>query len=239
MIFLNERSEKTNKKQHYIMIDFIRGFAVLLMIIFHLTFDLNLFRILHIPFLNNPYWLGFGRFVLILFLICVGMGLAIVHKQQIKWRLVNKRLYKIGGWALIITIVTYMIIPKHFVFFGILHLIAVASLAGVFFVKRPRLSLLLCLMFVIPDLIFGPTLIPAAKWLKVIPADYIPFYPWFGIVLLGIYLESVNFHKIPLKRNYLTRPFEAMGKHSLKIYLLHQPILIGMLLFFNKLKQSL
>ena len=221
------------------MIDSIRGFAVLLMIIFHLTFDLHFFRMIHIPFLNNIYWLGFGRFILILFLICVGISLSIVHKRGIKWNLLKKRTFKIGGWALIITIVTYVIVPKYFIFFGILHCIAAASLAGVFFVKRPRLSLLLCFVLVIPDLIFHPTLFPVSEWLGVIPMDYIPLYPWMGVVLLGIYLESINFHKIPLKRNHLTRPFEAMGKHSLKIYLLHQPILMGILFILSRLRPSL
>ena len=54
--------------------------------------------------------------------------------------------------------------------------------------------------------------------------DYIPFYPWFGLVLLGVYLESINLHRIPLKRIFPVGFFEIMGKHSLKIYLLHRPI---------------
>lgn len=229
-------TEKTRSDtQRFLVIDVLRGLAVLLMIIFHLTFDLNFFRMIHIPFLNNIYWIGFGRFILILFLICVGLSLAIVHKEDIKWNLFKKRIYKIGAWALIITIITYMIVPRHFVFFGTLHCIAAASLAGIFFVKRPRLSLLICVVLVASDLIFHPTLIPVAEWLGVTPMDYIPFYPWVGIVLLGIYLESVNFHKIPLNRNYLTSPLESMGKHALKIYLLHQPVFIGMLFLFSRL----
>ena len=214
-------------RKRYIIIDVIRGLAVLLMIIFHLTFDLNFLRIIHIPFLNNIYWIGFGRFILILFLVCVGISLSIVHKENIRWNLFKKRIYKIGCWALIITIVTYKIAPKHFVFFGILHCIAVASLAGIFFVKRPRLSLLLCFVIVIPDLIFHPTIIPVAEWLGVIPMDYIPFYPWFGMVLLGIFLESMGFHRIPLRNTRLTRALGSMGQHSLKIYLIHRPILFG------------
>ncbi len=230
------KSGNRTDSQRYIMIDFLRGLAVLLMIIFHLTFDLYFFRILRITFLNNPYWLGFGRFILILFLICVGMSLAIVHKEGIRWEPAKRRFYKLGGWALLITIVTYIIIPRYFIFFGILHCIAVASLAGLFFVKRPWLSLFFCFVLVTTDLIFRPTFLPVAKWLGVISLDYIPLYPWFGIVLLGIYLESIHFHKIPLRRNFLIKPFETMGRHSLKIYLLHQPILIGLIFSFKMLK---
>jgi uncharacterized membrane protein len=235
---MRKGKEKTDKKERYLMIDFLRGLAVLLMIIFHLVFDLNYFRFVRITFLTNPYWIVFGRSILILFLICVGMGLAIVHKEGIRWNLVKRRFYKIGGWALVITIVTYILLPENFIFFGILHFIAFTSVVGVFFVHRPKLSLLLCLILVISDLIFQPTLIPISEWLGVTPADYIPFYPWMGIVLLGIYLESINFHKIPLKRNFLLKTFEAIGKHSLKIYLLHQPIIFGIFFFIYRLRSS-
>jgi len=232
---MTTENEKMPQTERYIMIDSLRGFGVLLMIIFHFIFDLNFFRIAHITFLANPFWIGFGRLILIIFLLCVGMGLALVHKTEIKWNLIKKRFYRIGGWALTITIITYILLPKHFIFFGVLHCIAVTSVVAVFFVNRPKLSLLLCLLLVIPHLIFQPTLIPISKWLGVSSADHTPIYPWIGIVFLGIYLESINFHKISLKKNLLTKPFELMGKHSLKIYLVHQPILFSMLFLFSKL----
>jgi len=231
-------NEKKPQIERYIMIDFLRGLGILLMIIFHFVFDLNFSRVVHITFLNNPFWIGFGRLILTIFLICVGMGLALVHKTGIKWSSVKKRFYKIGGWALIITIITYILVPKHFIFFGVLHCIAVASVVGIFFVNRPKLSLFLCLLLFIPHVIFQPTLIPISKWLGVIPIDHIPLYPWVGMVFLGIYLESINFHKIFLKKNLLTKPFELMGKHSLKIYLVHQPLLFSLLFLFSKLKDS-
>ena len=208
------------------------------MIIFHFIFDLEFFRLANFPFLGELYWMCFPRFIVFLFLICVGMGLALVHKNKIQWHLVRKRFLKLGAWAIVITVVTYILLPQNYIFFGILHCIATTSVAAVFLAKRPKLCLVLCLLIVIPALIFKPTLIPLEKWLGVVPADYIPFYPWIGIVLLGIFLESINVHKIPLKRNMLTRPFEIMGKHSLKIYLVHQPVLLGSLFLIYKLKTA-
>ena len=224
--------------ERHIMIDFLRGLGILLMIIFHFVFDLNFSRVFYITFLNNPLWIGFGRLILTIFLICVGMGLALAHKTGIQWSSAKQRFYKIGGWALIITIITYILMPKHFIFFGVLHCIAVMSVVCVFFVNRPKLSLLLCILIFLPYFIFQPTLIPLSKWLKVSSIDNTPLYPWIGMVFLGIYLESINFHKIYLKKNLVTKPFEVMGKHSLKIYLVHQPVLIGLLLLFSKLKDS-
>lgn len=128
--------EKTisGQTERYIMIDFLRGFAVLLMIIFHFAFDLNGFQFVKIDFVANPFWYALPRCIVFLFLVCVGIGLALVHKNGIKWGLVRKRLYKIGGWAFVISIVTYLLFPKNFVFFGILHCIAATSVAGVFLV---------------------------------------------------------------------------------------------------------
>lgn len=218
------------------MLDCIRGLAVCLMILFHLTFDLNYFRFIEPGFMASPYWLDFARFIVSLFLICVGMALAVVHRDGIRWRHVWRRFAKLGACAVGITIVTYILFPGNFIYFGVLHCIAVASVACVFFVGRPRLALGLFFLLVIPDIIFQPTLIPLSKWLHVVPLDYVPFYPYVGIVLLGIYLESIGVNRIPLARNLLTRPVAVLGRHSLVIYLLHQPILFGTLLLIYHFK---
>lgn len=224
---MKKELEGKDRKPRYLMIDVTRGFAVVLMIIFHAAFDLNTFGFVSIDFFKNAFWFDFPRFIVTLFLICVGVSLALVHKEGTKWVVIRKRFYKIGGWALVISAVTYLLFPKHFVYFGILHFIAVASVIGVFFVRLPRVSLLIGLLLVISNVIFQPTLLPLSQWIGVSPMDYIPLYPYFGIVLGGIFLESVNFHKIPIKRSFMTRPLEVMGQHSLKIYILHHPIIYG------------
>jgi uncharacterized membrane protein len=231
-----KKGHKANRREdRYLMIDILRGFAVLLMVIFHVAFDLNSFRFVSIDFIENTFWFSFPRFIVTLFLICVGMGLTLVHKEGIRWDAVRRRFFKIGGWALVITIITYFLFRENFVYFGILHCIAITSVVGVFFVRLPKLSLVVGIIMVGSNLVFQPTLIPMSKWLNVSPMDYIPFYPWFGVVLLGIFLEAVHFHRIPIQRSFLTRPFEVMGRHSLKIYLLHRPIIYGLIFLWSKL----
>lgn len=226
---------KSNRKsvgyqnKRFILIDCIRGLGVLLMIFFHFIFDLGFFGLAGITFLGHPYWLAFAKFIVSLFLVCAGIGLALVHKSRIRWDHLRKRFLLIGAWALVITIVTYVLIPGNFIFFGVLHCIAAGSVIGVFFVKRPRLSLFFSLLILGSGILWQPTLIPIKDWLGVEPVDYIPLYPYFGVVLLGIFLESIGFHQIPLKGNLLTKPLEFMGKHSLKIYLIHQPVFIVVL----------
>ena len=232
------RRDTPTPPQRFVLIDLWRGTAVLLMIVFHVAFDLNGFRFVSIDFSRNLFWYSLPRFVVFLFLTCVGLCLAMVHKAKIDWPSVGKRFFKIGGWALVVTVITYIFFPKNFVYFGILHCIAVASAVGVLFVHRPKLSLFLGLTLVVSDLIFDPKVIPLSRWLGVTPMDYIPFYPWFGVVLFGIYLESTDFHKIPVKMDWLTRPLAAMGRHSLKIYLLHRPIIFGMIFLLYKMKNT-
>ena len=232
---MKKGDERKGRDRRYFTIDVLRGFAVLLMVIFHVAFDLNSFGFVSIDFIENAFWFSFPRFIVTLFLLCVGMGLALAHKEGIRWAAVRRRFYKIGGWALVITIITYFLFRENFVYFGILHCIATTSVVGVFFVRLPKLSLVVGIILVVSNFVFQSTLVPMSKWLNVSPMDYIPFYPWFGVVLLGIYLESVNFHRIPIKRSFLTRPFEVMGKHSLKIYLLHRPIIYGLIFLFYRL----
>ena len=121
---MKKELEGKDRKPRYLIIDVMRGVAVLLMIIFHIAFDLNTFGFVSIDFFENVFWFFFPRFIVALFLVCVGVSLALVHKDGIRWVLVRKRFYKIGGWALVISAVTYVLFPKHFVYFGILHCIS-------------------------------------------------------------------------------------------------------------------
>ena len=229
------KTESKTCSKRYILIDVLRGFAILLMIFYHLIFDLNGFRLIKIDILGHPFWYALPRFIVSVFLVCVGMGLALAHKDGIRWDRALKRLIKIGVWALIITIVTYIVYPKNFVFFGILHCIFFASIIGLFFINRPKISLALGIILIIPALLFDFTLIPLSEWLDVKPFDYVPLYPWFGVVLFGIFIESLGLHKISIKRIFPINGLEIMGRHSLKIYIIHRPILIGLVFVLYQL----
>ena len=220
------------------MLDVLRGFAILLMVFFHLAYDLNLFRFIRIDLFNNPFWFTLPRFIVSVFLMCVGMSLVIVHQDGIRWDKVGKRAIKIGGWALAITVVTYILFPKSYVYFGILHCITVSGVAGVGFVNRPRISFFLGSAFLLSDWIFHPTLPSLSGWLGVHPMDHVPFYPWFGWVLIGIFLHAIRFHQAPLKKAASIRFLGFLGRHSLTIYILHRPVLYGTVLVLYQLKRT-
>lgn len=221
--------------ERYIIVDVMRGLAVVLMTFYHLVFDLNRFHLVRIDILGHPFWYGLPRFIVTIILLCVGLGLALAHKKGLDYARARRRLYVIGAWAIVISIVTYTLYPKNFVFFGILHCIFMASIIGLFFVGRPKASLVIGLLAIVPCLIFDFTIIPVSDWLGVKPMDYEPLYPRFGVVLVGIFLESIGMHKIPISRVFPVRLLEKMGRHSLKIYIIHRPVVMGLVLGLYRL----
>ena len=220
----------------FVFIDTLRGFAVILMVFFHLFFDLNLFKLVAIDVLKHPFWFWLPRWIVTVFLVCVGIGLALVHKNGIRWEHVWKRLIKIGGCALLITCTTLVLFPSQYIFFGILHCIAVSSVLGLLFVKYPKSSLLGFFVIILSYTIIKPSTEPLLDWLGIRPLDFIPIYPWFGMVLLGIFLESIHFHKISIRQIRVVRWMAYVGRHSLIIYLIHQPILFGVCYTIHKMR---
>ncbi len=212
-------------KNRYIFLDQLRGVAIVLMVIFHFAYDLNFFRFVHIEFIKDPLWYYFPRLITFLFLVCVGMSIGVVHQKKIRWKKVTKRFLVLSFWAAVFSVTTFFIFPERWIYFGILHCIALSSLVGVFFLKIPVISGLIGITALVLDIFFGIGL----PWIDLPhPAvDYIPFFPWFGAVLFGILLHRIEFHT--LKTDFLPRsPLAFLGKHSLLIYLLHQPILFGL-----------
>ena len=223
------------KQDHnrWIIIDLIRGLAVLLMIIFHFSYDLKLFGHVKIDFQNDLEWWVFPRIIVFLFLFAMGLAMPITNNKPNFRNLFLKRLGKISTLALIISLGTYFIFPKRWIYFGTLHCIAVCSILAVPFLKRPIISLTVSILMLLPVFIFKFTY----PWFSMEhqSMDYIPAIPWIAIVLLGIFSFHYNFHQIiHIKRNFLTNILEFLGKHSLKIYLIHQPILFGLVYTFSK-----
>jgi uncharacterized membrane protein len=224
------------ESRRYLMLDAMRGLAVSSMIFFHGAFDLNLFRFIRIDIYKDPFWFSLPRLIVSLFLICVGMSLSLVYKDACDWRRLWNRVLVIGGWAAVISAATFILFPRNFIYFGVLHCIAVSSVAGVFFVNRPKLSLFLGLGMILSNAIFAPGFFPVSRWLDVVPIDHVPFYPYFGMVLIGIYLESIHLHQAHLKKSAPVQMLSVLGRHSLTIYLLHQPILYGAVWVLYKMK---
>ncbi|MGK0367965.1 MAG: putative membrane protein [Thermoproteota archaeon] len=229
----NEISRPSPKNRSF-NLDCLRGFAVILMVIFHFSYDLNIFKFIDIN-MRSTFWWWFPRIIVFLFLSAVGISNCYSYANGIDKNKLFKRFLKIGGAALIVSVSTYIMFPKTWIYFGTLHCVAVASLLAAPLANRPKLSFLIGSALLSSIYIFDITYKGLSSLFKVKSMDYIPIYPWFFVVAFAIFL----FHKgpkiKPLPQNSLFKYMAVLGKHSLRIYILHQPILFGLCFLAHKL----
>lgn len=225
------------------LIDVLRGIAIVLMVLYHFCYDLTYFNVVHFDFYHNVFWLNFRNFIVTCFVFIAGISFTLATQQGIKWTSFKKRFAMITVAAVIVSLITYFMFPGRTIFFGVLHFIAAASFLGLFFYQYYRLNLLLGVICIVAGvLIETPTFNhPWLQWIgfmthKPATEDYVPLFPWFGIFLLGLYsgktiLRSNRLRNIAARviENKLAFGLQTCGQHSLLIYLLHQPVLMGVL----------
>jgi uncharacterized membrane protein len=157
-----------------------------------------------------------------------------------RWRPFLIRFGMVAGAALAISVATFFAVPQAFIFFGILHEIAFASVVGLLFLRLPAIATLAVAAIVIAAPSFARLPFFDHAWLwwlglsSVDPRsnDYVPVFPWFGAVLIGIALARLatafgltrRLRAVHLPRTGL---LQFAGQHSLVFYLVHQPLLIG------------
>lgn len=221
----------------------LRGTAIVLMIAFHLCFDLMYFGVLQVNIYRDPFWIGARVFILVLFLLTMGMSLYLSTCRGINWPRFWRRLAFIAAGAGAVSIGTYLVFPHSWIFFGVLHFITVASVLGLTFRKGYWSNLILGLVLVAAGLWAAHPFFnsPGLNWIglvtqKPVTEDYVPLLPWFGVVLIGLWLGRAMYGraKVPIwavqqRHGRLARALAFAGRHSLLIYLVHQPILFGAL----------
>jgi len=203
------------------------------MIIFHFSYDLQIFNFVEIDFAHDTFWWAFPRIIVFLFLLSMGLSFPIVHSPQIRWRLLRKRFIVISLFALLISLITYFLFPNRWIYFGTLHCIALCGIITLPFLRYPKVSLIVAFALLIPSIFFKLNI----PWilLKHKSMDYIPPFPWMGVVLLGFSANFYNFHKLNIFDNIFSRFLERLGKHSLIIYIIHQPILYSIVFLIHKI----
>jgi uncharacterized membrane protein len=225
---------KSNTKR-LLLLDYLRGFTIILMIFFHFFYDLNFFKFVSIDFQESWFWYWLPRFIAGTFLFCSGVSLTIVHGQKIHWESFNKRFAKILTGALLVSITTYYIYPERWIYFGTLHCLAISSLVAICFIKYPKSGLLFGLALTLAW--YPLNLIPMWPKLDRPALDNIPLIPWVFFALLG--MNSLSFlQKIEIKEFKFGEKLIFLSKHSLKIYLIHQPLLLGILFLIWKLTSN-
>ncbi|HHO69506.1 MAG TPA: DUF1624 domain-containing protein [Gammaproteobacteria bacterium] len=225
-------------------VDLLRGVAIGLMVFYHFCYDLGYYGFADFDFYDSPFWTSFRTLILSLFLGLVGVSLWLAQGRGVKWRKVLRRTALIAVNALLISAVTWQLFGERFIYFGVLHFIVVASLLGLLFLRFYRLNLVLGLALLALGAYSHPGFDPRAwNWIgfmthKPATEDYVPLVPWFGVVLLGLFAArwlsrrgSLSAAREPawVQR---ARLLPLAGRHSLLIYMLHQPLLMGVLGLF-------
>ncbi len=221
-------------------IDIIRGVDIVLMILFNYSVTLSYFRLINIP-PDFLYRFIFPRAIASVFIFISGVA-AYAGFEKSKENFGKK--YYIRGvkflvFAMFITLFTYIFVPKGTIYFGILHFFAISSFLVPFFIKYNKLNLVAGLLIALPGFYLQLTEFdfPYLFWLGFTPEnfsafDYFPLIPWLGVLLLGMYSgryvveRTVNI----ISEGKLACIFTFLGKKSLTIYLIHQPVLVLLLM---------
>lgn len=237
------QTESTPARPRYLIIDVLRGVAIAMMFHYHFSFDLNHFGFIEQDFYRDPFWINYRTLIVSLFLGLVGVSLSLASQQRFNPRSYFRRLGLLIFFAALVSIGSYIQFADRMIFFGILHFIAVASVLGLAFVRFYWLNLLLGTGLIILGSRFQHTFFdqPWLQWLgmmthKPFTEDYAPLLPWFGVVLLGMFVGKLVFEKHPQlwlqnwhHHDPLSRSLSFAGKHGLIIYMLHQPVFMGLL----------
>tara|TARA_Y100000310_G_scaffold343708_1_gene452643 strand:+ start:12569 stop:13279 length:711 start_codon:yes stop_codon:yes gene_type:complete len=218
-------------------IDFFRGIAIIMMIVFHFFWNLTYFEIIKVS-LYTGFLGAFQTATASLFLFLVGLSLTLLfNKHKGYTRPIYLNAGKILTAALGISFVTFILFPQSYIYFGILHLIGISMLISIPVIKQKYASLILGTAFILAPLFFrfSSLEIFPLLWLglakPVQTIDFYPIIPWFGIILLGIFAGNY-FYENGTARFKIQKPklnginfVEYLGKNSLAIYLTHQLVM--------------
>ncbi len=231
------------------IVDALRGFAVAQMIVYHFIYDLNYFGYVRVRMLVDPQWVGWRTAIVTQFLLLVGVSLALRAAHKPAWRDFGRRWLQIAAAAVLVSAGSWLVFGPRFIWFGILHFIALALLVARPLVRLGAWNLLLgaaalALGLLYSNPVFDPAPFTAIGFVTRKPynEDYVPLFPWIGVVLIGAGLGSLwarrGFAVAPLLAPLDRAPPRVLvwlGTWALTAYLLHQPILMGLLLLFRKL----
>lgn len=227
-------------------LDALRGAFLVWMAVFHFCFDLSFLGFWPQDFYRDPFWTLQRTAIVSGFLFVAGLSQAVALAQGQSWRGFWRRWGQIVGCALLVSAGSYLVFPRSYIFFGVLHGIAVmlivARLTGRW--PWPLLLGLAALALALPWVASGPAFdAPAVQWLglmthKPITEDYVPLLPWLGVMWLGLLAGRwalargawpLSGQGVPSRAAWPRKALASLGRWSLSFYMLHQPVLIGAL----------
>ncbi len=228
------------KKERIQLIDAVRGVCLIIMVVHHVLYDMYAFCGAPWSWFSNPVWdvlhyLDAGTFILL-----AGLSCNFSHSNL-------RRGLRTLGLALVITLVTTLMGPETAIRFGILHLLS-ACMIFYHFTRRvweglpaPVLPVLMILATILAaPLTDGyPSSVPHLWMIGLVTpdfysADYFPLLPWIFVFLLGTWCgKYVRSGSLPQWFYEAKAPaLAAVGRKSIWIYMLHQPVIYGLVMLY-------
>ena len=210
-------------------LDSLRATALVMMLVLNFVTDLNHFGIMNTETGDQWWWLA--RIAASLFVGISGVSYFLAHRLEYDFTKTSGRTKRLIFWAFVITIITYIFEPSAYVRFGVLHLLALASIVAFPVARKPEFALGIGLILLIIPLSSNSNLV----WLGLretgfLAVDYFPLNPWLGIFFIGLALASRIYPEgKPLTEIQWPEKWLWFGRNTLTIYVIHQPILIGLL----------
>ena len=231
------------KAQRFDRLDVLRALAMVWMAAFHLAFDLNhygFFDPRH-SFHRDPLWTTQRVCIVSLFLFSAGLGQAVALQAGQGWARFWKRWGQVALCAVLVSVGSAIMFPRSWIFFGVLHGIAVMLIVCRLAAPLGRwLWLLGAVALLLPRLVQSPFFdAPWLSWIglvthKPLTEDYVPLLPWLGVMLWGLaagqWLLKNRPEILADPVPSALQPLALLGRWSLSFYMLHQPVFIGAIL---------
>jgi uncharacterized membrane protein len=228
-------------RERFDRLDALRAVAIVWMALFHFSFDLAYFKFTQQNFYTDPFWTVQRTCIVSLFLFCAGIGQAVALDQRQGWPRFWRRWAQVAGCALLVSIGSWLMFKQRFISFGVLHAIAVMLIVARLTARRGRWLWLAGALAILLDRVVHHPFFDSrlTNWIGLMthkPAteDYVPLLPWIGVMWWGV---AAGQWILKRRREWITqplppawRPMAILGRWSLSFYMLHQPVLIGMLL---------
>ena len=211
-------------------LDSLRATALVMMLISNFVSDLDYFGIMEV--IQGDRWWWLARATAFLFVSISGISYFLAHQKEYDFVITLKRTRRLIFWAFAITLVTYSFAPEAYVRFGVLHLLALASLVAFPVARNPIYALGIgVFLLLIPLSSNSNSVWFGLQETGTFAVDYFPLNPWLGIFFISVSIASKIYPEGKSLSNFeWPEKWLWFGRNTLIIYVIHQPILIGLLI---------
>ena len=236
---LPQGDHRSGRSPRLPLIDATRGVMLLAMASYHFSWDLANVRLVSWGVASDPLWRAYAAAIAGSFLLLSGVSFRLAERNGFGLFRYANRLLRLAMAAAAVSIATYLVFPDAWVFFGILHMMLLASLLAPLLVRLPNAVLILLAAgaLVLPQVWRSPTF-DGIGWgflglaeTPPVANDLVPLFPWIAPYIVGLVaggpltrLGERQAWPLPRRTHWLA----WIGRHSLLFYLLHQPLLYGL-----------